>query len=58
MKQNKYQEALALALSFYEGKAKAVVGLTGSQKQRKDIVAHLVSVECSVNMENYSDRVF
>ncbi|XP_071103447.1 vacuolar protein sorting-associated protein 8 homolog [Haliotis cracherodii] len=42
VKQNKYQEALALALSFYEGKAKAVVGLTGPQKQRKDIIAHLM----------------
>ena len=43
IKQNRYQDALALGLSFYEGKAKAVVGLTGSQRMRKEIVANLVS---------------
>ncbi|VDI73684.1 vacuolar protein sorting-associated protein 8 [Mytilus galloprovincialis] len=41
-KQNKYQDALALALSFYEGNAKAVVGLTGSSAKRKQIVADLM----------------
>jgi len=43
VKQNHYQDALALALSFYEGTAKAVVGLTGSSSKRKEIVSDLVS---------------
>ena len=43
VKENKYQDALSLALSFYEGKAKAVVGLAGSSKTRKSAVAQLVS---------------
>ncbi|XP_041374342.1 vacuolar protein sorting-associated protein 8 homolog isoform X2 [Gigantopelta aegis] len=42
IKQNRYQDALALGLSFYENKAKAVVGLTGSQRMRKEIVANLI----------------
>ncbi|XP_070570211.1 vacuolar protein sorting-associated protein 8 homolog isoform X2 [Ptychodera flava] len=39
VKQNKFKEALTLALSFYTGKAKAVVGLIGSQQKRKAVVA-------------------
>ncbi|XP_014767622.1 vacuolar protein sorting-associated protein 8 homolog isoform X2 [Octopus bimaculoides] len=42
VKQNKYRSALALALSFYEGKAKAVVGLVGSSRKRKGIVKDLM----------------
>ena len=44
VKDNKYQDALSLALSFYEGKAKAVVGLSGSSKTRKKAVGQLVSL--------------
>ena len=43
VKENKYQDALSLALSFYEGKAKAVVGLSGSSKSKKEVVSKLVS---------------
>ncbi|KAK6181620.1 hypothetical protein SNE40_009442 [Patella caerulea] len=42
VKQNKYHEALSLALSFYDGKAKAVVSLTGSQSKKKEIVSNLI----------------
>ena len=43
-KQGKYQEALYLAQSFYEGRAKAVVGLLGGSQKRKDLVAEKVCV--------------
>ena len=43
VKENRYQDALSLALSFHDGKAKAVVGLSGSSKSRKSVVAQLVS---------------
>ena len=43
VKQNKHRDALALALSFYEGKAKAVVGLMGSTKKKKCVVKDMVS---------------
>ncbi|KAM9305967.1 vacuolar protein sorting-associated protein 8 homolog [Gastrophryne carolinensis] len=39
LKQECYNEALALAWSFHEGKAKAVVGLSGEPKKRKSVVA-------------------
>ncbi|XP_064646589.1 vacuolar protein sorting-associated protein 8 homolog isoform X2 [Lineus longissimus] len=39
VKQNNYQDALTMAQSFYEGKAKAVIGLLGGQQKRKKIVA-------------------
>ncbi|CAE1274106.1 VPS8 [Acanthosepion pharaonis] len=42
VKQNKHREALALALSFYEGKAKAVVGLMGSTKKKKCVVKDMM----------------
>ena len=42
VKQNKYNEALALALSFYDGRAKAVIGLSGSSKNKKDIISGMV----------------
>lgn len=42
VKQNKYNEALALALSFYDGRAKAVIGLTASSKNKKEVVSSLV----------------
>ncbi|KAJ8320304.1 hypothetical protein KUTeg_001891 [Tegillarca granosa] len=42
VKQNNYQDALALALSFYEGKAKAVLGLLGSHRQKKKTVSDLM----------------
>ena len=44
MKAQQYQEALALALSFYEGKAKAVIGLPPSHSKRTQIVAQLVCI--------------
>ena len=43
VKENRYQDALALALSMYEGKAKAVVGLSGPSLKKKEIVSDLVS---------------
>ncbi|KAM4626129.1 vacuolar protein sorting-associated protein 8 homolog [Discoglossus pictus] len=39
LKQDCYNEALALAWSFHEGKAKAVVGLSGDPKKRKSVTA-------------------
>ncbi|XP_075463221.1 vacuolar protein sorting-associated protein 8 homolog isoform X3 [Ascaphus truei] len=39
LKQDSYNEALALAWSFHEGKAKAVVALSGDPKKRKSVVA-------------------
>ncbi|XP_059149378.1 vacuolar protein sorting-associated protein 8 homolog [Physella acuta] len=39
VKENKYQDALALTLSFYNGTAKAVIGLTGPQSKKREIVA-------------------
>uniref|UniRef100_K1R9K0 Vacuolar protein sorting-associated protein 8-like protein n=1 Tax=Magallana gigas TaxID=29159 RepID=K1R9K0_MAGGI len=42
VKQNKYNEALALALSFYDGRAKAVIGLTASSKNKKEVVSSLM----------------
>lgn len=44
LKQEKYKEALVLAQSFYEGRAKAVVGLPGSAHKRKQVVADKVRV--------------
>ena len=57
VKENKYQDALSLALSFYEGKAKAVVGLGGSSKTRKNAVAQLVrgiiTITCPCNIHRF-----
>ncbi|NWW02149.1 VPS8 protein, partial [Oreocharis arfaki] len=39
LKQERLTDALALAWSFYEGKAKAVVGLTGDTSKRKAVIA-------------------
>ncbi|XP_038644180.1 LOW QUALITY PROTEIN: vacuolar protein sorting-associated protein 8 homolog [Scyliorhinus canicula] len=39
LKQERFIEALSLAWSFHEGKAKAVVGLFGDQSKRKGVVA-------------------
>jgi hypothetical protein len=44
VKENRYQDALSLALSFYEGKAKAVVGLQGPSAKKKEVVADLVMI--------------
>ncbi|GFR94592.1 vacuolar protein sorting-associated protein 8-like protein, partial [Elysia marginata] len=41
-RENKYQDALALSLSFYKGTAKAVIGLSGSQAKRKELVADVM----------------
>ncbi|KAL3853951.1 hypothetical protein ACJMK2_013245 [Sinanodonta woodiana] len=42
VQEKKFQEALSLAQSFYEGKAKAVVGMTHSHSKRKEIVSELM----------------
>ncbi|XP_077997967.1 vacuolar protein sorting-associated protein 8 homolog isoform X1 [Glandiceps talaboti] len=39
VKQSKFKDALTLALSFYTGRAKAVVGLIGGQYKRRKAVA-------------------
>ena len=46
VKQEKYQDALALAQSFHEGKAKAVVGLSGGPNRRRQAVAEKVGTAC------------
>lgn len=43
LKRNEFIESLALAKLFYEEKAKAVVGLTGSRKSRKAQIAEEIS---------------
>ena len=42
VQERRYQEALALAQSFYDNKAKAVVGLSGPSPRRREIIADLV----------------
>ncbi|KAL8564238.1 hypothetical protein ACOMHN_050849 [Nucella lapillus] len=42
VKTHQYQDAVALALSFYEGKAKAVVGLPVSHSKRTQLVSQLM----------------
>ncbi|XP_064597923.1 vacuolar protein sorting-associated protein 8 homolog [Liolophura sinensis] len=42
VKQNRYRDALALALSFYEGRAKAVLGLSGSPQKKRETIAELM----------------
>ncbi|CAG0889726.1 unnamed protein product [Cyprideis torosa] len=51
------KEAIALAMSFYQEKGKAVVGLSGSKKKRKESVAKkLLSLILSVlEDENFSN---
>uniref|UniRef100_A0A4W3IJP1 VPS8 subunit of CORVET complex n=1 Tax=Callorhinchus milii TaxID=7868 RepID=A0A4W3IJP1_CALMI len=39
LKQERFTEVLALAWSFHEGKAKAVVGLFGDQSKRQGVIA-------------------
>ncbi|CAL1539613.1 unnamed protein product [Lymnaea stagnalis] len=39
VKENRYPEALALTLSFFNGTAKAVIGLNGPQSKRKEVVS-------------------
>ncbi|NXA41332.1 VPS8 protein, partial [Eudromia elegans] len=52
LKQERLTDALALAWSFYEGKAKAVVGLTGDTSKRKAVVAdRMVEI-----LLHYADR--
>ncbi|XP_071423017.1 vacuolar protein sorting-associated protein 8 homolog [Pithys albifrons albifrons] len=52
LKQECLTDALALAWSFYEGKAKAVVGLTGDASKRKAVIAdRMVEI-----LLHYADR--
>uniref|UniRef100_A0A672UKD9 Vacuolar protein sorting-associated protein 8 homolog n=1 Tax=Strigops habroptila TaxID=2489341 RepID=A0A672UKD9_STRHB len=52
LKQERLTDALALAWSFYEGKAKAVVGLSGDTSKRKAIIAdRMVEI-----LLHYADR--
>uniref|UniRef100_A0A8C3K5B2 Vacuolar protein sorting-associated protein 8 homolog n=1 Tax=Calidris pygmaea TaxID=425635 RepID=A0A8C3K5B2_9CHAR len=52
LKQERLTDALALAWSFYEGKAKAVVGLTGDTSKRKAVIAdRMVEI-----LLHYADR--
>ncbi|XP_012585745.1 PREDICTED: vacuolar protein sorting-associated protein 8 homolog [Condylura cristata] len=52
LKQDCFTEALALAWSFHEGKAKAVVGLSGDASKRKAVVAdRMVEI-----LFHYADR--
>ena len=65
VKQNLFKEALQLALSFYEGHAKAVVGLVGSRKRRKALVAEeiievllaFLDVAMTVNCPKTNDEI-
>ncbi|RMC02230.1 hypothetical protein DUI87_21397 [Hirundo rustica rustica] len=52
LKQERLTDALALAWSFYEGKAKAVVGLSGDTSKRKAVIAdRMVEI-----LLHYTDR--
>ncbi|NXX93888.1 VPS8 protein, partial [Centropus bengalensis] len=52
LKQERLTDALALAWSFYEGKAKAVVGLSGDASKRKAVIAdRMVEI-----LLHYTDR--
>ncbi|KAK2538657.1 Vps8 [Columba livia] len=52
LKQERLTDALALAWSFYEGKAKAVVGLSGDSSKRKAVIAdRMVEI-----LLHYADR--
>uniref|UniRef100_A0A8D2MNY0 Vacuolar protein sorting-associated protein 8 homolog n=1 Tax=Zonotrichia albicollis TaxID=44394 RepID=A0A8D2MNY0_ZONAL len=52
LKQERLTDALALAWSFYEGKAKAVVGLTGDTSKRKAVIGdRMVEI-----LLHYTDR--
>uniref|UniRef100_A0A663LXY0 Vacuolar protein sorting-associated protein 8 homolog n=1 Tax=Athene cunicularia TaxID=194338 RepID=A0A663LXY0_ATHCN len=52
LKQERLTDALALAWSFYEGKAKAVVGLSGDTNKRKAVIAdRMVEI-----LLHYADR--
>ncbi|XP_062438241.1 vacuolar protein sorting-associated protein 8 homolog isoform X2 [Rhea pennata] len=52
LKQERLTDALALAWSFYEGKAKAVVGLSGDTSKRKAVIAdRMVEI-----LLHYADR--
>lgn len=42
LKENQYEEALSMALSFYEDKAKAVVGLSGKKSDKRLMVAERI----------------
>ena len=44
LRENRHQDAIALALTFYEGTAKAVIGLSHNPKRRKEVVANKVRV--------------
>ena len=39
VKHNQWEKAFALALSFYKGEARAVVGLAGSASHKRELVA-------------------
>ncbi|NXQ87286.1 VPS8 protein, partial [Nyctibius grandis] len=53
LKQERLTDALALAWSFYEGKAKAVVGLSGDTSKRKAVIAdRMVEI-----LLHYADRI-
>jgi hypothetical protein len=44
VKQEKYKEAMELAQSFYDGSAKAVVGLPANSHERKQAIAERVKI--------------
>lgn len=42
LRENRHQDAIALALTFYDGTAKAVIGLPVNARKRQHIVAEKV----------------
>ena len=48
LRENRHQDAIALALTFYEGTAKAVIGLSHNPKRRKEVVANKVRVYITI----------
>ena len=51
VKHNQWDRAFALALSFYKGEARAVVGLAGSQQHKKQLVADKIIGESIMIVE-------
>ena len=54
MKHGRYKDALTLAQSFYEGKAKGVVGLAGGVQRRKSVVSESVCKIIVYNLYRYN----
>lgn len=59
MKQERYRAALELAQSFYDGSAKALVGLPANSRERKQAIAEKVlPAQLQLKIEYSTTRYF